>query len=131
MDKVEKLLRKNYKIVAKRNHIRLSHNVIFVKKLNKLDKELDCITNKLFQEIETLRYKSKISTITKITDILDSIKRLKTEIKYEKRNLDLDGNNKFTYPKRQVLVKPEINPMEEILRSIANYTIAVEQEIPY
>lgn len=130
MDKSEKILRKNCKLLVKRNHIRLSHNTIFVKRLNKLDKELDYITNKLLQETEILRHKYTMATLGKINDILNDIKRLKKEIKYEKRNLPLDGNSKIYYPKRQVLVKPEINPMEEILRSIANYA-EVEQEIPY
>ena len=130
MDKSEKILRKNFKVMAKRNHICLSHNVIFVKRLNKLDKELDYITNKLKQEIETLRYKSKDLTLTKIIDVLNSIERLKKEIKYEKRNLNLDGNGKFTCPKRQALVKTEINPLEEMLRAMTLH-IRPELEIPY
>ena len=130
MDKSEKILRKNFKVMAKRNHIRLSHNVIFVKRLNKLDKELDYITNKLTQEIETLRYKSKTSTLSKITDVLNDIERLKKEIKYEKRNIDLDGNNKFTCPKRQTLVRRNINPLEQIFRELTLH-IAQEDEIPY
>lgn len=130
MDKSEKILRKNFKVMAKRNHIRLSHNVIFVKRLNKLDKELDYITNKLTQEIETLRYKSKDLTLTKIIDVLNSIERLKKEIKYEKRNLNLDGNGKFTCPKRQTLVRRNINPLEEIFRAMT-LNISPELEIPY
>lgn len=130
MDKSEKKLRKNFKVMAKRNHIRLSHNVIFVKRLNKLDKELDYITNKLTQEIETLRYKSKTSTLSKITDVLNDIERLKKEIKYEKRNLDLDGNSKFTCPKRQTLVRRNINPLEQIFRELTLH-IAPTEEIPY
>lgn len=130
MDKSEKILRKNLKITAKRNQICAGHNVIFVKRLNKLDKELDYITNKLTQEIDILSYKSRMSTISKFRDILSEINRLRQEIKYEKRNLDLDGNKKVTYPKRQALVRKNINPLEEIFRELTLYTTP-RVEIPY
>lgn len=130
MDKSEKTYRKDAKATFKRNQFCVNHNVIFVKKLNKLDKELDYITNKLKQEMVVLGLKSRMPTLSKITDILNDIKRLKKEIKYEKRNLDLDGNNKIAYPKRQALVKRYVNPLEQIFRELTLH-ISPEQEIPY
>lgn len=128
MGKIEKILRKNLKISTKRRYIYNSHNVIYVKELNKLDKELSYMANKLTQEIETLRYKSKEYTLSRIIDILDAIERVKKEIKFEKRNLDLIGERKIFHPKRQTLVR--IDPLEQMLRAMTSNT-SPEQEIPY
>lgn len=123
---MDKKTREKYKRSAKSKSINRSHSAIYIKELNKLDKQLDILIGMLEKKKTTLYLSLTGSTTLDIDRILKHMKDLKKNLVREKQITKNIREYKFFYPKRKSLTNNAISTIERFIREISQ-----NEELPY
>ena len=118
--------REMLKRTAKSKIINSSHSAIYIKELNKLDKQLDILIGMLEKKRTTLYLSLTGSTTFDIDRILNHMKDLKKNLVREKQMTKNIREYKFHYPKRKALTHNGISTIEGFIRAMSQ-----RNEIPY
>ena len=123
---MDKKTREAYKRSAKNKSVHSSHSAIYIKELNKLDKQLDILIGMLEKKKATLFLSLTGSTTFDIDRILKHMKDLKKNLVREKQITKNIREYKFFYPKRKALTHSGLSTIESFIRAISQ-----SEEIPY
>ena len=123
---MDKKTRETYKRSAKNKSIHRSHSAIYIKELNKLDKQLDILIGMLEKKRSILYLSLTGSTTFDIDRILNYMKDLKKNLVREKQMTKNIREYKFFCPKRKALTHSGISTIESFIRAIS-----LHDEIPY